>query len=187
MVRPIEFDKEVVLKKAMETFWQNGYESTSMLDLIEATGMTSRSMYNVFGSKNGLFKAVLKTYYKEGCGPLFTELQAGKGSKAIRTFFQAVTSVKPLNGCLYVNTLSDQNGVEKDCLEIVKKYFKKLESAFTSKLICAKKNEGFTGEPELRARQLVTFLQGLTVYSKMNFSLNEQKRTVEDFLRLIGI
>ena len=186
MARPIEFNKEVVLSNAMKVFWMKGYESTSMADLIEATGLTSRSMYNVFGSKHGLFNAALDKYY-EGVVPALVKLQEGKGLQAIREYVETVTMVEPLNGCFYVNTLSEKNSVEDDCVQKVQLHFEKLELAFESKLDYAIKKEKFTGDPKLRAKQLVSMLQGLAVYSKMKFSLKDQQEMARDFLSLIGI
>ncbi|MES0488951.1 MAG: TetR/AcrR family transcriptional regulator [Leptospirales bacterium] len=186
MARPIEFNKEAVLMNAMKVFWLKGYESTSMADLIEATGLTSRSMYNVFGSKNGFFKATLDKYYEGLIGPL-AKLEHGEGAKAIRTYVETISAMEPLNGCLYVNTLSEKNSVEDDCVRKVMRHFERLESAFRSKLEYAKEHENFTAEPKLRAKQLVSMLQGLAVYSKINFSVEEQKEMAQDSLRMIGI
>ncbi|MEM0980278.1 MAG: TetR family transcriptional regulator, partial [Cyanobacteria bacterium P01_H01_bin.58] len=36
MARSKTFDRETVLAKAMEVFWEKGYEATSMQDLVEA-------------------------------------------------------------------------------------------------------------------------------------------------------
>ena len=186
MARPVEFDKEIVLNNAMQVFWVKGYESTSMADLMESTGLTSRSMYNVFGSKNGLFKATLDKYY-EGLNVPLAKLKEGKGLEAIRTYVEMISSVEPLNGCMYVNTLSEKNSVEEDCVKKVQEHFERLESMFELKFTYAKKHEGFTGQPKLRAKQLVAMLQGLAIYSKMNFSLQGQKAMAQDFLSLIGV
>ena len=37
--RPRDFDEEVVLDKAMELFWKQGYEATSLEQLLTAMGM----------------------------------------------------------------------------------------------------------------------------------------------------
>jgi len=34
----------------MEVFWKNGIEATSVGDLLEATGLSRSSFYDVFGS-----------------------------------------------------------------------------------------------------------------------------------------
>ena len=39
MARPREFDRKEVLKKATFTFWDKGYEATSMEELVTVTGL----------------------------------------------------------------------------------------------------------------------------------------------------
>ena len=43
----------MVLQKAMELFWQQGYEKTSMSDLVEHMGIHRKSIYDTFGEKLG--------------------------------------------------------------------------------------------------------------------------------------
>ena len=60
--RPRSFCTEKALDSAMQVFWRKGYEGTSMVDLTEAIGINSPSLYAAFGSKDGLFRAVLERY-----------------------------------------------------------------------------------------------------------------------------
>ena len=62
MPRQREFDTDVVLDSAMATFWRKGFEATSVEDLVSATGLNRASMYQAFGSKEGLFLASLDHY-----------------------------------------------------------------------------------------------------------------------------
>ena len=60
--RPRSFCKEEALDRAMTVFWRQGYEGASLANLTEAMGINSPSLYACFGSKEGLFKAVLERY-----------------------------------------------------------------------------------------------------------------------------
>ena len=60
--RPRCFCKEEALDKAMTVFWRQGYEGASLSDLTKAMGINPPSLYACFGSKEGLFKAVLERY-----------------------------------------------------------------------------------------------------------------------------
>lgn len=60
--RPREFDEEQVLDAAMKAFWANGYESTSLADLVSATGLHKGSLYQAFGDKHALFIQTLNRY-----------------------------------------------------------------------------------------------------------------------------
>lgn len=50
----------------MEVFWSNGYEAASTQELVERTGLGRGSLYNAFGSKQGLYHKALKCYQEYG-------------------------------------------------------------------------------------------------------------------------
>ena len=60
--RPRAFDREAVLRRAMELFWAKGFDHCSMNDLVEAMGINSPSIYAAFGSKEDLFREALALY-----------------------------------------------------------------------------------------------------------------------------
>ncbi|QBX34337.1 TetR/AcrR family transcriptional regulator [Paracoccus liaowanqingii] len=60
--RPLSFDREAVLEKAMLVFWSSGYETTSVADLTAAMGVTAPSLYAAFGSKQRLFLEAMRRY-----------------------------------------------------------------------------------------------------------------------------
>lgn len=62
MPRQREFDKEAVLDRAVLMFWARGYEATSVRDLTGAMGISSSSLYEVFGDKHAVFMLALKRY-----------------------------------------------------------------------------------------------------------------------------
>ncbi|MBR0668611.1 TetR/AcrR family transcriptional regulator [Roseomonas hellenica] len=60
--RPRGFDREVALRRAMEVFWDKGFEAASMTDLTQAMGIASPSLYAAFGSKEALFHEAVALY-----------------------------------------------------------------------------------------------------------------------------
>jgi AcrR family transcriptional regulator len=60
--RPLSFDREDVLQKAMLAFWESGYETTSISDLTAAMGVTAPSLYAAFGNKQQLFIEAMRRY-----------------------------------------------------------------------------------------------------------------------------
>ena len=60
--RPLSFDREVALEQAMLTFWRYGYETTSIVDLTKAMGVTTPSLYTAFGDKKRLFLEAARRY-----------------------------------------------------------------------------------------------------------------------------
>src|ERR1700722_4262781 len=60
--RPREFDIDRALEVAMELFWRQGYEGTSLADLTRELGLTRPSLYAAFESKEALFLKALDLY-----------------------------------------------------------------------------------------------------------------------------
>lgn len=68
MARTREFDTTEVVDKALQLFWRQGYEGTSLRDLLSATGLTKSSLYAAFGNKEELFHRVVERYLSEHVG-----------------------------------------------------------------------------------------------------------------------
>ena len=66
MGRPRSFDEGTVLDAAADAFVRGGYEGTSVDDLVHALKLHRGSLYKAFGSKHGLFLAVLRHYVASG-------------------------------------------------------------------------------------------------------------------------
>jgi TetR/AcrR family transcriptional repressor of nem operon len=59
MARPRAFDESVVLSQARALFASQGYNGTSIDDLVRVTGLLRGSLYKAFGSKRNLFEMLL--------------------------------------------------------------------------------------------------------------------------------
>lgn len=60
MARPRSFDEQQVVAAAGDLFARRGFAATSVDDLVKALGLHRGSLYQVFGSKRGLFLAALR-------------------------------------------------------------------------------------------------------------------------------
>jgi AcrR family transcriptional regulator len=66
--RPPSFDRDTALHRAMEVFWEVGYEAATLSQLKEAMGgLCAPSLYAAFGSKELLFRAALDLYQSSVC------------------------------------------------------------------------------------------------------------------------
>ena len=89
MARPVEFDLEHVLNRALAAFWNLGYAGCSFQDLTTETGMSRQSIYNAFGDKDGVFQAVV-SHYKDKVTSQLQPLNAPTAEiEDIRTFVTA--------------------------------------------------------------------------------------------------
>ena len=62
--RPLSFDRDTALDRAMHVFWEHGYEAASISDLTAAMGITPPSLYTAFGDKERLFLEAIERYGK---------------------------------------------------------------------------------------------------------------------------
>lgn len=107
MSAPRKFDEIEAVERAMLCFWRLGYEGCSISDLVAATGLKRQSLYNAFGSKEGLFERVLALYQKrvdESLAPLEHQVA---GIEELETYFRNFLALQKKLGvgaCLMVQT-----------------------------------------------------------------------------------
>ncbi len=65
MTKQAKFNRDQVIEKAKNLYWEKGYHATSMRNLQEVIDMRPGSIYAAFGSKDNLFKESLSLYAKQ--------------------------------------------------------------------------------------------------------------------------
>ncbi|WP_182086459.1 TetR/AcrR family transcriptional regulator [Aureimonas sp. ME7] len=104
--RPREFDADVALDSAMELFWRQGYEGTSLSDLTEAMGIAKPSLYAVFGNKEELFRKALDRYAAKRPDAACDALKEPTSRRAVERMLLAFAGVDAEGdtpkGCLMV-------------------------------------------------------------------------------------
>ncbi|MCJ8520337.1 AcrR family transcriptional regulator [Pseudorhizobium tarimense] len=117
--RPRNFDRTEALNRALIAFWRNGFEATSMNDLVEAMGINSPSIYAAFGSKEALFAETVKYYHAAYANGLLEALNdAPDAPSGIDAMFDAAvelfTRPDTPGGCFVVNSVASNapNGPE---------------------------------------------------------------------------
>src|SRR5712671_866133 len=109
MARPREFDEVAALDAAMDCFWRNGYEATSVRDLAARMGITGTSLYNAFGDKRSLFRQALKHYAERSMRERIARIESAMPPKeAVRAFVAEIVERSlgdgDRRGCLLVNS-----------------------------------------------------------------------------------
>lgn len=108
--RPLSFDRDEALYKAMLLFWQHGYEATSLNDITTALGIKPSSVYSAFGDKKGLFLDAIALYLS---GPVTAEMiieQAVSGYDAAHSLLNTAavgfTGTNTPRGCLLASSVT---------------------------------------------------------------------------------
>ena len=109
MPRKKQFAVDDVKKKAMRTFWDQGYRGTSMQDLVETMGINRASLYDTFGDKYALFIETLHNYNDDYAKPFFARLRRTNSPRqAIIALFDeicdGISKGEEQNGCYIINT-----------------------------------------------------------------------------------
>ncbi|MGV7106921.1 TetR/AcrR family transcriptional regulator [Flavobacterium sp. U410] len=87
MARCVEFNETEKIEKAMNVFWEKGYNATSMQDLVDAMQINRSSLYNTFGDKHNLFLKCLSNYFDNAMLELKEKVAKEKSAK------QALTNI----------------------------------------------------------------------------------------------
>ncbi|NQV55278.1 MAG: TetR/AcrR family transcriptional regulator [Rhodospirillales bacterium] len=174
MARPKEFDEEIVLQKAMMVFWEKGYESTTMQDLVDAMGINRGSLYATFGDKRALYLRALDHFAENQMSAVLAPLSAvGSKRAAIRRIFveaaNSVTSGGDKRGCMMYNAAIEICPGDRDVSARIANGLKRIEFSFHQALLEAwsKGEISKDKDPLALARTLANSLNGLRVMGRI--------------------
>ncbi|MGW0732943.1 TetR/AcrR family transcriptional regulator [Streptomyces sp. NPDC002851] len=110
--RPRSFDRDAALESALRTFWEYGYEATSVADLTHAMGISPPSLYAAFGDKQSLFGEVVAAYGASygafACRALAEEPTArAAAARMLREAAAEFTAPGRPRGCLVVHAATN--------------------------------------------------------------------------------
>ena len=166
MGRHREFDEKKVLDGAIEVFWRRGYSGASIQDVCDAMGLNPGSVYAAFGSKHGLFLAVIRRYLDSMNRPGLELLETNPcGLDGIRAYFDfianGIVNGNRRWGCLGTNAFVELKEGDDDVAQLMLDHLTRLEIAFREAL----KRDSFE-HPESQAKYLLCIAQGLNVFAK---------------------
>lgn len=172
--RPLSFDKAVVLKTAMDVFWQKGYVATSIQDLTDATGLSRASLYNAFVDKERLFLAVIDHYIETESIKLIEALrcESRPGAAALRHYFDRLIAFSCAEGkrlgCLLTNTATHLENKGGNLEIVLDTMFARLEGVLLATLERGQADGSIKPEIDApkTAKFLITLAQGLRVLSR---------------------
>ncbi|NOU69799.1 TetR family transcriptional regulator [Paenibacillus sp. LMG 31461] len=174
MARPKEFDQEAALDKALEVFWEKGYERTSIQDLVEHTGVHRGSLYDTFGDKHKLFLTCLDRFRMVAKERVYYILEEeGEPKEVLQRFFTKLIDVSlsdehQRRGCFVTNTAMGIGNSDPVISLRVEAHTLDLETTFYHFLIRAQQKGALKSKFGIRelARFLVNTRHGLHVMAK---------------------
>lgn len=189
--RPRDFDEEDVLDKALDIFWKQGYEATSLEELLAAMGMGKGSMYHNFGNKREVFKLALNKFIENFSSWFESEISKAKDPIVfIKEFFrnipkQGVDAHK--KGCFLGNTVAElaciDSGLEKNASE----YLERIEQIFHKYIKEAQHAGKIKSKVDARllARHLINLWNGINITRRMYPQAKDLMPLVEIQLKVL--
>ena len=176
----------------MLLFRDQGYEATSVQDLVDRTGINRFSLYATFKSKNDLFEAALDAYYNRVAIPFFDRLATSNDGLAVieAVLLELVSRIKckvSSNGCLICNSIAEMGAQPSPgTSRVFRKYFDRLEANFHAAILRAKHLGEVPEDVDAsgHAKRLVTYSTGLLIAGKVQTE-EELRQSVSVAVRAI--
>lgn len=174
MPRPRSFLQTDVVEAAKNTFWEEGFDRTTVADLERSTGLNRSSMYLAFGAKRGLFELALDRYAASFIDPLLLPMERPSAGLAeiagffsnLRAFF--LESPGSERGCLMVNTIGELAGHDQEVTHRAAEYLNQLRHAFTHALEGAARGGGTDASIGGRAQILAAATLGVWLCARID-------------------
>lgn len=183
MARSKEYDENEVLQKAMELFWDQGYEKTSMQDLVTHMGIHRRSLYDTFGDKHTLFMSALDRYEEVVGIKIDSQVKPLDSIKqAIRRLFEIAVykdENKPV-GCLTVNTAVELSRHDEEVAEKVVDSFAKTDQLLKELLLRGQASGEISHHHDVE--KLSQFMHNSLVGLRVLVKTSDDKKRMENII-----
>ena len=169
-IRPNSAKKLQIIKAAYGLFRVNGFYATGVDLIMRTAGVSKRTMYKYFPTKNELIAATLDYYqanYKVYLDDLLDHNDINSREKILLIFSDAMTWFDDTNfhGCLAVNAMSEFSGKD-DQIESTCVNFKRWEL----EMLCDLTKDIDDQQPIELAHKLFVLLEGMVSIAKVNHS-----------------
>jgi len=187
--RPRAFDPDAALDRAIEVFWRQGYEGTSLTDLTDAMGINRPSLYNAFGNKEETFKLAVDRYARVDMAYVDAALAAPTAhevaSRYLHDNVEAVTTPGRPPGCLSIQGGLSASAEDDRVVRYLADSRAAGEARFAQRFAKAVEDGDLdaTEDPAELAKYVNTVSAGLAVQAAGGATRAELLRVVERALR----
>ena len=193
MARLIEFDRDKALESAMLLFWRQGYNATSLSQLLEAMAISRSSFYAAFTDKRSVYIEALTLFSQRTNSVLLSVEDDRNTGNAIKNFFEhtlfSVPERRMRRGCMMVNTVLELADVDQGLSILASQKLDEIERAFE---VCFERAlESGTFSSQQTAKELAQFVmtinQGLRVSSRKDISKKDLQNILTTTTSVLGL
>lgn len=183
MARTKVFDPEAALEAAMGVFWQQGYEATSLDDLLSAMKIGRQSMYDTFGDKRQLYLAALAHYISSTGTDLRRRLTSAPSPlRALEGLLLGVANGAASDkqrGCMSVNAVCEFGQGDPDVFALLEQSRNSAEALFAELVAQAKAKGELPAllDSAAGAHFLHTAIRGMRISAKAGASAEQLSAT----------
>ena len=185
MSRPKEFDPERALTKAMNLFWRQGYENTSLEALMKEMGIARQSLYDTFGDKRALYLKALAHYRDQTTGQMqkmLNEIPSVRDGFAKLLYGMAAeTREQHERGCLLLSANLQRDPKDAIVRDFLKDNQARVEAIFLQALARAQKQKELSPkqDPAALARFFVVTIQGMRSMARLKSDRKALKQVAQ--------
>ena len=190
--RPREFDPADALDRAVELFWADGFDGVDVERIADAAGVTTPSLYRLFGDKSSMFLHALRRYGETvGSAPLAAFMGQPDIADAVRALLEqtvtAATTEGRASGCLVASVATAQAGRSEEIRSAVAHGLAALTEILANRFGQELANERLSAfmSAETRSRLLVDLMQGLMLRARAGASRAELLRDAESYVPVL--
>lgn len=167
MPRKPQYDRDDLIDRARDLFWERGWAGTSLKDLEACLEMKPGSFYAAFGSKDALFALTMKKYTADGVERLEALVSAHGPVETLQRypFLVIDNSAAPAKACMLSKTLLELQAHSHPLADEANGHLVTMSALF-ERLFTQAQNEGLidrSHNTEALARRYQSDLMGLRV------------------------
>jgi AcrR family transcriptional regulator len=189
--RPKGFIPDEALDRAVEMFWENGYEGVDVERIARAVNVTKPALYRAFGDKSTLMLKAVERYAMTYWAPKIAAFQAEPDiHKAVTTFCEATVNTasgEARGGCMMAAAALGQSERVTEIRSYVAKGLTASADIFAKRFEKEMKAGHLTRTPsaKVRGRALVDLMQGLQLRAKVGIAREQLLQDARSYVPLI--
>lgn len=177
----------------MEVFWLQGYEATSLQDLLRAMHLSKSSFYQSFTSKEALFLRSLDRYSRRLAGEMEAQLQRAESGRAFiewafGEFTDRLNEAERRRGCFVVNSATEFAQRDPEIAALIAGGLERFKRVFRQALERARREGDLPADADVEtlAYFLVSSKSGLKTMAKAGLPHNALHDVVQTVFRALG-